>query len=714
MSAAGGVAVCPQCAVGSLLAMDPLTGEEAALTAVPSAEVFDDVVPGVDLLMIKGSGGMGTVLKGRQLSLDRDVAVKIIRRDRADDPSYEAALREEAGSMARLDHPGIVRVLDFGRTLGGSLYLLLEWVEGTTLRHLLDRRGAISAEEAAGLILPLCAALQHAHDHCVVHRDLKPENILLTTDGQPKLADFGLARLGGRAASFGTGGPKTGKPASTVGTPAYMAPEQMGGAAVVDRRADLYALALILQEMLTGQRPAVRPVSGMAADAPPPVESWRHLPPGTPAGIRELLQRNLSSQVEERADTAHSFARELELALAPSDLGPPAGGAEAPRVAGFSRRAWAASLGSFGLGMAAGAAMHKWAPWSSRATVESADGLDPIRSAGFAAQAEALERTVVARKSPEVGLVPSLSLGPQVPLRPPLSAAEAAEMDRPLEPGLDAESLNLRLARFAESHVRCYDSDSPRAPELAEDGQIDIGSDESGFLNIGRVANGKFKEKWSDYVQAYPHLYTILLGRPVIRPLGPGRHEAQVVVWSRFGTGHRFGKLETTLRLEIAAEENTRLTVKRIRKSESSMIPPNAAEARLCLFKMAKLVLETLTPENSSFLPAFFESQHFYRGRPRQRSDMEWLVAERSGRLDRNRLRLVNGPEVFRHDSWLHTGVFLAEALKDLPEEGLQRGQPCLVILCMHFEKVWPLVRSLDIRPLAVAPAAAQAPPPSK
>jgi hypothetical protein len=719
MTREGEALMCPQCAVGSLLAMDPLTGEETPPPPAPSAEVFDDVVPGVDLLMIKGSGGMGTVLKGRQLSLDRDVAVKIIRRDRAEDPAYEAALREEAGSMARLDHPGIVRVLDFGRTLGGSLYLLLEWVEGTTLRHLLDRRGALSAEEAAGLIMPLCAALQHAHDHCVVHRDLKPENILLTTEGQPKLADFGLARLGGRAAGFAVPGSKSNRPASTVGTPAYMAPEQAGGAAVVDRRADLYALALILQEMLTGHRPAERPVTGTVADALPPVPALRHLPASTPAGIRELLRHNLSSVVEERAESARTFADDLRRALGPPDAGPPAG-LEARRGGRWSRRAWTTSVGTLGLGTAAGTAWLKWGGGMPAAARGADSRPDPLREPAITSALDAAERAVVARRSPPVDLVPGLALGPMLPLRPPLSAEAAAEMDQPLESGLSAGALELRLVRFAEAHLRCYDTDSPRAPELADDGQLETANDESGFLNIGRLVAGQFKQKWSAYVKDYPHLYTMLLGAPVVRPLESGRHEATAVIWSRFGTGHRFGKLETSLRLEIEALENQRLLVKRIRKAESSLVPPNAAEARMVILKMAQLILETLARENSAFLPAFFEPRHHFCGRPRPREEVEKLVANRSPQLERNRLRLLNGPEVIRHDSWLHTGVFLAEARKDLPEAELKVGEACLVLLTMHFERVWPLIRSLDIRPLRLLPSLAgpaalvQPPPPSK
>ncbi len=719
-----GVALCPRCAVGSLLAMDPLTGEETPPPPAPSAEVFDDVVPGVDLLLIKGSGGMGTVLKGRQLSLDRDVAVKIIRNDHEDDPAYEAALREEAGSMARLDHPGIVRVLDFGRTLSGRLYLLLEWVEGTTLRHLLERRGALSAEEAAAIILPLCSALQHAHDHCVVHRDLKPENILLTTDGQPKLADFGLARLGGRAAGFAATGAKsarTGSTVGTVGTPAYMAPEQAGGTAVVDRRADLYALALILQEMLTGRRPAARPVSSKAVHATPSAGSWRQLPASTPQGVCELLRHNLADNVEARTQTAQTFADELRRALKPSGAEDPDAAAAAPDVSAISRRAWVLSAGSLGLGLAAGIAW-KARPSPSPAPAspppaaeprdEYADRPDPLQEKEFLEDLPGLETAVIARRSPAVEALPSLCLSPLATIRPPLSAAEAAEIDRPLESGLDPAALELRIARFAECHLRSYDSDSPRAPELADDAHIDIANDETGYLNIGRFDDGRFKTKWSAYVREYPHMYTQLLGTPMVRTLASGRREAIAVIWSRFGTGHRFGKLESVLRLEIAAEEGSPLRIHRLRKTGSAIIPPNAAEVRLSLFKMARLIFETLTPENSNFLPGFFERRHYYRGHTRVRETLAALVKDQSPELDRNRLRVISGPEVFRHDSWIHSGVFLAEAVQDLPDLGVEAGQPCLILLGMHFEKVWPLIRSLDIRPLGVSAAATPNPPP--
>lgn len=702
MNEEAGVAVCPQCTVGSLLAMDPLTGADAPPAPSPITEVFDDVVPGVDLVMIKGSGGMGTVLKGRQLSLDRDVAVKIIRRDRADDPAYEAALREEASSMARLDHPGIVRVLDFGRTLGGSLYLLLEWVEGTTLRQLLDRRGALPAEEAASLILPLCAALQHAHDRCVVHRDLKPENILLTTEGQPKLADFGLARLGGRSASFAATGAKPNRTPSTVGTPAYMAPEQAGGAAVVDRRADLYALALILHEMLNGHRPAGRRTTGRSSENAPVLESLRQLPPSTPPALRALLARNLSSEVEHRAQTAHAFADDLRQAVSPPQAAASRDPGTGPTVlAGLSRRSWMVSLGALGVGAALGAAWRQRmsaAPASSPLSTTESD--DPLEALELRHQLASMQRKLVERRSPAVDLLPSLSLSPHVPLRPPLSETAAAEMDRPLETGLDPDAVALRVARFASNHIRCYDSDSPRAPEVADDARIEIGSDESGFLNIGRSAAGPFRDKWKAYVHTYPHMYTMLLGTPKVRELEPGRYEALAILWSRFGSVHRFGKLETSLRLEISALENARLMVTGIRKSDSTIVPPSDAEARLCIYKMAKLVLENLTADNSALLPAFFEPKHFYRGQPRSREEVTRLVEEKSPVLDRNRIRLSTGPEVFRHDTWLHSGVFLADALKELPEYGIRAGQSCLVLLCMHFEKVWPLIRSLTVQPL--------------
>jgi hypothetical protein len=184
--------------------------------------------------------------------LDRLVALKILPPDVGGDPAFAERFAREARTMARLNHRGIVTLYDFGRA-GEYFYLLMEYVDGANLRQVI-RQGELSPAEALAIVPQICDALQYAHDQGVVHRDIKPENILLDRSGCIKIADFGLAKLLGQPAAdhalTATG--------QVMGTPHYMAPEQMQGAAAVDHRADIYALGVVFYELLTGELPLGR------------------------------------------------------------------------------------------------------------------------------------------------------------------------------------------------------------------------------------------------------------------------------------------------------------------------------------------------------------------------------------------------------------------------------------------------------------------------
>ena len=287
--------LCPNCVleVGLQTGSVPPMGAESASAGSfeahfvpPTPTELAPHFPDLEILELVGQGGMGVVYKARQKSLDRLVALKILALRIGQDPAFAERFAREARAMGMLSHPQIVAVHDFGQTTMAAegagqaataaplYYFLMEYVDGVNLRRLLDT-GTLAPEQALAIVPQICGALQYAHDHGVVHRDIKPENVLLDKDGRVKIADFGLAKLVGREAKA-TGGPKrtddTTTPASdgasyaadeslthagqVLGTPQYMAPEQIERPLEVDHRADIYSLGVVFYQMLTGELPA--------------------------------------------------------------------------------------------------------------------------------------------------------------------------------------------------------------------------------------------------------------------------------------------------------------------------------------------------------------------------------------------------------------------------------------------------------------------------
>lgn len=218
----------------------------------PSPEELARHFPQLEILELLGQGGMGAVYKARQRKLDRLVAVKILPPDWGKDPAFAERFDREAKALARLTHPHIVTVHDFGES-DGLFYLVMEYVDGANLRHILEQ-GRLEPAEALAVIPQICDALQYAHDEGVVHRDIKPENILLDSKGRVKIADFGLAKLLNRPRAVFT---LTGSQ-QVMGTLDYMAPEQRTHPLAVDHRADIYSLGVVFYEMLTGELPLGR------------------------------------------------------------------------------------------------------------------------------------------------------------------------------------------------------------------------------------------------------------------------------------------------------------------------------------------------------------------------------------------------------------------------------------------------------------------------
>jgi predicted Ser/Thr protein kinase len=256
--------LCPACLMAGGLASqaghDPIAAGLAATTPPsgsrpPATGEWADLAPHfpeLEVLELLGRGGMGAVYKARQKNLDRMVALKVIPPDAAKDPAFTERFNREARALARMNHPNIVTVYDFGER-DGVYYLLMEYVDGVNLRHTL-RAGNLQPREALAIVPQICDALQYAHDQGVVHRDIKPENVLLDRTGRVKIADFGLAKLLGTGPNDFT----LTRTQQIMGTPRYMAPEQIEKPTTVDHRADIYSLGVVLYEMLTGELPIGR------------------------------------------------------------------------------------------------------------------------------------------------------------------------------------------------------------------------------------------------------------------------------------------------------------------------------------------------------------------------------------------------------------------------------------------------------------------------
>ena len=271
-----------------------------------------------------GRGGMAEVHEGRDLRLGRRVAVKILRPDLARDPSFQARFRREAQSAAALNHPNIVAVYDTGEdTLMGEgetavivPYIVMEYVDGMTLRQLLASGRRLLPERALEISAGVLSALDYAHRHGIVHRDIKPANVMLTRTGDVKVMDFGIAR-----AMNDTNTATMTAAQSVMGTAQYLSPEQARGE-VVDARSDLYSASVLLYELLTGKPPFTgdSPVSiayQHVSEMPTPPSQ---VDPGVTPEIDAVVLRALAKSPDDRYQTAAEFRADVERAIAGSPV----------------------------------------------------------------------------------------------------------------------------------------------------------------------------------------------------------------------------------------------------------------------------------------------------------------------------------------------------------------------------------------------------------
>ena len=235
--------------------MDSENASTAGIEArfrVPTIEELSQRLSHLEILEFVGRGGMGAVYKARQPSLDRLVAVKILPREISATPGFTERFSREAKALAKLSHQNIISVFEFGQ-LEDQHYIIMEFVDGTDLRQLIDA-SEVTSNQALEIVRQICDALQYAHGQGVVHRDIKPENILIDKSGEVKIADFGLAKLVDTESMLGS---LTGTQ-QIMGTLRYMAPEQTRATKEVDHRADIFSLGVIFYELLTGDLPIGR------------------------------------------------------------------------------------------------------------------------------------------------------------------------------------------------------------------------------------------------------------------------------------------------------------------------------------------------------------------------------------------------------------------------------------------------------------------------
>jgi serine/threonine-protein kinase len=287
-----------------------LTRGQAKRALQQLATLVGEEIPGYEMIEKLGQGAMGTVYKARQLSMNRLVAIKTLHPRFAANPDLLKRLTGEAHLAAKLSHNNIVQAIDVGQA-GPLHYFVMEYVPGTTIKEELEEGKVYSEKEAVEIVLQIAQALQHAHRRGLVHRDVKPANIILTLDGIAKLADLGMAReTEDRARAKAEKG-------LTIGTPYYIAPEQVRGQEDIDVRADMYSLGATLYHMVTGQPPF--PHKGVEAvlnahlteDLTPP----DHLRPQLSSGLGEVVEIMMAKERKQRYRNPDDLIIDLECLL---------------------------------------------------------------------------------------------------------------------------------------------------------------------------------------------------------------------------------------------------------------------------------------------------------------------------------------------------------------------------------------------------------------
>ena len=259
-----------------------------------------------------GEGGMGSVFKGVDVMLDREVAIKSLRPELARNPDLLARFRTEAVTLAKLNHPNIATLFSFFRS-GDDFYMVMEFVDGPTLDDIIRDSKAMPAARAVPLFCQALEGIEHAHNMGILHRDIKPANIMVSSQNVVKVTDFGIARVLGEAGMTRQG--------AVVGTIEYMSPERIQGQEI-DRRSDIYALGVVLYEMLTGRGlfSATSEYDLMRAQVEQPPAPPREYEPSIPEAVEAVIMRSLAKKPEYRIPTAAEFQQALWAAIEPQGV----------------------------------------------------------------------------------------------------------------------------------------------------------------------------------------------------------------------------------------------------------------------------------------------------------------------------------------------------------------------------------------------------------
>lgn len=264
-------------------------------------------IPGYKILGKLGAGAMAVVYKGKQLSLNRSVAIKVLPRRFSENPEYVQRFYKEGQAAGKLNHPNIVQAIDVGEA-GGYYYFVMEYVEGKTIADDISNGHIFGEQEAIEIIIQVCHALQHAHAHGLVHRDVKPKNIMINTQGIVKLADMGLAR---ETTDIEAAQSEEGK---AYGTPYYIAPEQIRGKIDIDGRADIYGLGATFYHMVTGRVPFTGEDSSeiMKRHLREKLIPPDHINTSLSAGVSEVIEIMMAKRREDRYNNVEELLLDLE------------------------------------------------------------------------------------------------------------------------------------------------------------------------------------------------------------------------------------------------------------------------------------------------------------------------------------------------------------------------------------------------------------------
>ena len=328
---------------GDVPVVDPQTRGLFYDAGVPDPLIGKQVDNGEYIVVDRiGSGGMGSVYKAEQPSMNRMVAIKVLHSRFATRDDLVARFRREARAMSQLSHPNTARVYKYGALDDGAVYFVMDYLEGKNLAAWVRENGPMQADRAVHLMVQVCGALEEAHRAGIVHRDLKPENVFLTIQGGttdfPKVLDFGLAKMSEK--QMGRGSMMFTQQGMVFGTPEFMSPEQAQGEQI-DNRSDIYSLALILYELITGKLPfdAKTPLDMMKAhvrDAPIPLSSrvpGKTFWPELEAVIDKALKKSPNERFASAAEFGDALLACLPKMQSPASVPPPAGMPSQPPAA---------------------------------------------------------------------------------------------------------------------------------------------------------------------------------------------------------------------------------------------------------------------------------------------------------------------------------------------------------------------------------------------